>query len=76
MSYKKHKVFQTCARLRVLLSEVPFYKESVVYIVYGTPCKLVLRISFKMASILCFLTIKYQFSNTLSNVCLEKMPRN
>ena len=29
-----------------------------------------------MTTILCFLTIKYQLSNTLSQVCFEKMPES
>ena len=29
-----------------------------------------------MTTILCFLTIKYQLSNTLSHVCFEKIPRS
>ena len=63
---------QACERLSFLWIEVPFYRESVVYIFRYIDSSNLIENDHNFV----FLTIKYQLSNTLSHVCFEKMPRN
>ena len=64
-----NKGIQACVRLRVFLSKVPFDHESLVWFtfLYLSSPNLIGN-----DQILCFLTIKYHLSNTLSHVCFGK----